>query len=589
MNRLPSPPPGFLPSGVRAPARRASFARLPVLAGLLALAGALHASPAAAQPPSPSQPSPSQPSPSQPSPFQPSPRSAMDRAPTAADGPPLFQQDMHWLAPDGRSWAMRDLGHGRAVWLAEEPAARVVDEVGGERPRAAFGTLRLTGGYNGPALAVVNSVTKAALNVGFLPDGTLDEPALASFCAQAECRLARWFDQSGHGLDAVQNNPAAQPAIRLSHRSGRPLSVIWDFEATSGGPGRALALPAALSIDSGNMAILWTGRFHNASLISPLVELGTDADAFNFGYWDAHGDFYLGTRNHLSELPGHAAQTAAVGLISSSPAEGVVTNYRNQLLAQGKLPPEMHRGGLVGQTLAYKQSGMMELSSLILYDRGLTPLERFNAVKALGENFAIAQQQPDVYVADGDSLTQGIATQYLQSYPWHMERLLPRSAAIYDAAWAAKTLGGPGGLASRYDAFTAKLFNPRARRNVISLFGGTNDLQNGCDDRELVRLVQQYAAAARKSGFKVVVATVIPRATFNPKMEGFRIAANAALRARWKEFADGLVDLAANPAFSDPRGAGSADIYAEDGVHLTDFGTQIVAADMAVAVTALLE
>ena len=494
---------------------------------------------------------------------------------------------MHWLDPTGRSWAMRELGQGRAEWLAEEPAARVVDEIGGVQPLAAYGTLRLTSNYNGPAFNITNSLTKAALDIGFLPDGTLDETRLASFCALAECRLNRWYDQSGHGNDAVQSKFAAQPAIRLSHRAGTSLSVIWDFEATSGAPARALVLPASLSIDSGNMAVLWTGRFHNASLISPLIELGTNADAFNFGYWDAHGAFYLGTHSHLSELPGHAALTAAAGLLSSSPVEGVITNYRNKLRGQGTLPSEVHRGGLIGQTVVYKQSGMMELSSLILYGRGLTPLERMAAIKALGENFTIPQQQQDVYVADGDSLTQGIASQYLQSYPWYMERLLPRSLVLYNAAWAAKTLGGHGGLVDRYGEFTAKLFNPYARNNTISLFGGTNDLQNGCDDKELVRLIQQYAIAARKTGFKVVVSTIIPRATFDATMEGYRAAANAAIRSRWTEFADGIADLAHNPAFSDAQAFSNKDIYVEDGVHLTGFGYQLVASDMAAAVRSL--
>jgi lysophospholipase L1-like esterase len=337
------------------------------------------------------------------------------------------------------------------------------------------------------------------------------------------------------------------------------------------------------------MGVLWTGRFHNSALISPLVEIGNDPDAFNFGFWDAHGDFYLGTRNHLAELPGHAALNAAVGLISSSPTEGIVTNYRNRVIAQGKLPSEVHRGGLIGQTTVYKQAGMIELSSLILYDRALTPMERFVAVKALGENFHIPQQQQAVYVADGDSLTQGIGSRYLQSYPWYMERLLPQAPIIYNASWAAKTVGGADGLMHRYEEFTSKLFDSRARRNVISLFGGTNDLQGGADDKALFGLIQKYAVAARKTGFKVVVSTIIPRGTFNPRMEGYRKSVNEMLRTHWKEFADSLTDFAANPAFSDPATLTNGNLYAEDGVHLTDLGYQILATEMAATVSPLLE
>jgi lysophospholipase L1-like esterase len=516
-------------------------------------------------------------------------QSVLDRSPTRADGPPMYKQDMLWLDPAGRTWSLRDIGGGQSVWLLSEPSARVIDEIGGNRPAAAYGTLRLTASYTGPALNVANTATSATTNIGFLADGTLDEVALAAFCASAECRLTRWYDQTGHGRDAVQSDVVAQPVIRMSHRTGKPLSIVWDFEPTSGGPARALTLPTSLTIDSGNMAILWTGRFHSTALISPLLEVGNDPDAFNFGFWDAHGDFYLGTRNHLSELAGHAALNPAIGLISSSPGEGIVTNYRNRNIVQGKLPSEIHRGGMIGRTVVYKQAGMIELSSLVLYDRGLTPTERFVALKALGENFSIPQQQQNVYVTDGDSLTQGIASRYLQSYPWYMERLLPRAPLVYNSSWAAKTIGGSDGLISRYETFTSKLYDPLARRNVISLFGGTNDLQNGTNDKDLIQLIRQYASAARKTGFKVIVSTIIPRGTFNPKMEGNRKSTNEMLRGHWSEFADGLVDLAANPAFNDPAALTNVNLYVEDRVHLTDLGNQIIANEMVAQVAMLLE
>lgn len=511
----------------------------------------------------------------------------LDRMPNQGDGPPAYRQDMQWLDPNGHSWQMRDLGQGHSIWLAQEPTGRVLDTIGGTKPAAAYGTLRLTSFYTGPALSVVNMTTRANLDVGFLPSGSLDELGLASFCAQSDCRVSKWFDQSGHGRDAVQTSPAAQPSIRLSHRVGRATSVLWDYEATSGASARVMILPPSLAIDSGNMAILWTGRFHNASMISPLVELGTDKEAYNFGYWDAHGDFYSGTPAHLSELPGHAAVTSAVGVISSS-ADSVITNYHNQQVTLGKLPSEPHRGGMIGQSNIYRQNGMMELSSLVIYDRSLTQLEQVVAQQALEENFAIAQQQQDVYVADGDSLTQGIASQYLQSYPWYMERQLPRGMMIYNAAWAAKTLGGSTGLISRYDGFTAKLFNSKAKRNIISMLGGTNDIQEGRDEADVFNLVKQYASIARKTGFKVIVATIIPRASFTTKMEATRLALNTMIRTKWKSFADGIADLAADPAFCSPN-VTSSNIYVEDGIHLTDFGYQVLATDMSAAVSLLLE
>jgi hypothetical protein len=58
--------------------------------------------------------------------------------------------------------------------------------------------------------------------------------------------------------------------------------------------------------------------------------------------------------------------------------------------------------------------------------------------------------------------------------------------------------------------------------------------------------------------------------TFNPKMEGNRKSTNEILRGHWSEFADGLVDLAANPAFNDPAALTKVNLYIEDRMHLTD-------------------
>ncbi len=502
------------------------------------------------------------------------------RRPTPADGPPVYAQDEHWLDGEGHSWSMREQGAGRTMWLFQEPAGPPLDEIGGQRPVAAYGTKRLTAAYAGPALNVVRATDGAALDIGLTQLGGLDENLLSAFCALTECRVAKWYDQSGHGNDATQDDPAARPAIRLSHRVGNAVSVIWDYEITSGSPPRYLVLPESISLDSGSMGILWTGRFHNASLVSPLLELGTDEDPFGFGFWDAHGDFYIGDAKHVGELPGHAATTAAIGLISAS-GDGVTTNYRNHLLQIGKLASATHTGGFIGKTTAFKQFGMMELASLVLYNRPFSPGDRFYGVQALGETFAIPQQQQDTYVVDGDSITQGIASLYLQSYQRDMERLLPPGFVLYNAAWAGKTLDGKDGLVDRFATFTAKLYNPYARHNILSLLAGTNDLQNGRTGREVFDLMRQYATAAHRAGFRLVVCTVLPRQSFTPAAEAERLRLNALVRFGWRDFADGFVNLADDPVLGAAEAWRNPNVYISDGIHLTDYGYQTLASDMA--------
>ncbi len=520
------------------------------------------------------------------------PLAVTERRPGPEDGRPAFEQDQHWLDNEGRTWAMRDQvrdagAHGSAMWLYQEPAALPLDQIGGQGLVAAYGTRRLSAGYAGPAMNLVRRSDGAALDVGFLPGGALDETLLAGFCAGTECRVARWYDQGGGGNDATQDQPTSRPAVRLSHRVGTGVSLIWDFEMTSGAPPRWLDLPRGVALDTGAMGLLWTGRFHNSSMISPLLELGTDANPFGLGFWDAHGDFYVGEARHLGQMPGHAALTPGIGLVSVSPG-GAIGNYRNRLTDLGAVAGGRHAGGFIGRTAAFGQYGMMELSSLILYARPLTPADRFFGLQSLGETFGIAQQQQDTFVVDGDSLTQGIASLYLQSYGRDLERLLPPGFVFYDAAWAGKTLGGPDGLVARFPTFVAPLFNPNARRNVLSVLAGGNDLAAGQGAGAIMAQLRRYAAEARKAGFRLVVCTVLPERRFTPQAEAERRTLNALITAGWREFADAMVDLAADPVLGPVEALGNGNVYISDGIHLTDYGYQTLASDMAGVVSGLM-
>jgi lysophospholipase L1-like esterase len=510
------------------------------------------------------------------------------RTPNAGDARPTYQPGMLWLDQYGQSWMMTDGKPGRATWVYRDPSAPVVDDVGGKGPLVAYGTRRMTSSYNGQALNLSRTSDAAKRDIGFLPDGRLDEATLGSFCARTECRVAIWYDQSGNRQDAVQTDPKAQPLISLAHRTGNSLSVDWDYEAQTDQPPRWLVLPPTLTVVDNAMAVLWAGRFHSASLMSPLLEIGGDSDPFSFGFWDAHGSFYIGTPNQLAEMPGHASLSPSVGIVTSAREEGIVAQYRNEQQHLGALTPETHNGGYLGRTVAFHQSGMIELSGLVIYGRSLDADERLHAVQAVEENFAIPQQQQDTYVADGDSITQGLGSMYNQGYPWYMERLLPRSLILYNAGWAAKTLGGPGGLVERYDHFTSRLYNPHARINLISILAGTNDIANHSSGQEVFQLIAQYAAAARRTGFKVVVGTILPRATFDAHMEYERVQANVLLRSNWRNFANGLADFAADPALGSVGATSNAAVFISDGVHPTDYGYQIMASDLATVINDIL-
>jgi len=80
----------------------------------------------------------------------------------------------------------------------------------------AYSVRLLDSSYTGAALRVRRGSDGAALDVGFTLEGHLDLAALSAFVGTGPGDhgfVAVWYDQSGHGFDAVQTTAARQPRI----------------------------------------------------------------------------------------------------------------------------------------------------------------------------------------------------------------------------------------------------------------------------------------------------------------------------------------------------------------------------------------
>ncbi|WP_303674200.1 arabinofuranosidase catalytic domain-containing protein [Vampirovibrio chlorellavorus] len=77
----------------------------------------------------------------------------------------------------------------------------------------AYSLRKINTAYTGNAIIVRRSSDDATTNIGFLPNGDLDAPALLSFCKTDSCFVTAWYDQSGNGRHATQTTLAAQPRI----------------------------------------------------------------------------------------------------------------------------------------------------------------------------------------------------------------------------------------------------------------------------------------------------------------------------------------------------------------------------------------
>ena len=126
------------------------------------------------------------------------------------------------------------------------------------------------------------------------------------------------------------------------------------------------------------------------------------------------------------------------------------------------------------------------------------------------------------------------------------------------------------------------LFDPRLGENVVVLWGGSNDLAlMGHQPQVVYQDIRSYCLGRRRRGFEVLVLTVLPRSDrFARGFEVRREALNRLLRANWHQFANGLVDVAADPRIG-PAGAPRDHRYYVPGfVHLDNQGLAVVAGDV---------
>jgi lysophospholipase L1-like esterase len=201
----------------------------------------------------------------------------------------------------------------------------------------------------------------------------------------------------------------------------------------------------------------------------------------------------------------------------------------------------------------------------------------------------------------GDSLTAGVASSGGGS-PAQLATSLYFKPGV--RPWSNLGQGGQSasGLATAGTTF-ARYFD-RTACNIMVFWAGTNDLAANASAATAYTSIQTAAASLRAAGWKVIVATTLPRTSLltggqtNSGFETARQTVNTNIRASWATFADGLMDvgnastITVNGVSIDVSaigapGASSSATYFIDGTHPGYLGNAIVARVMAEAVTAL--
>jgi lysophospholipase L1-like esterase len=172
-------------------------------------------------------------------------------------------------------------------------------------------------------------------------------------------------------------------------------------------------------------------------------------------------------------------------------------------------------------------------------------------------------------------------------------------AAKLGDGWKVTNVGHPGWTIDQLDKAASgevdSLYDPKLSENVLIILAGTNNLNGYHQSAETTFAKMEAYCKARKAAhpWKILVVTLPMSGKmdegFKPDLDAAFVRYAALVRRNWRQFADGVVDIQADPRFGAPGAEfDSRYFHPRDHTHLTDAGYEIVGRTAAKAVTKLV-
>jgi hypothetical protein len=163
-------------------------------------------------------------------------------------------------------------------------------------------------------------------------------------------------------------------------------------------------------------------------------------------------------------------------------------------------------------------------------------------------------------------------------------------AASLGSAWGFLNYGVNGQTVTQMAADAATQIDAQRYSrpaNILGAWGGVNDIIAGKSAAALYAEYAAYCEARQAAGWEVLAFTQHSWRYLGVDRDAVIAAFNALVIANWTTFADGLVDLSAEPNIGPPGSYSNLTYYNADGVHLTAAGDALVAALVKTAVQQL--
>jgi lysophospholipase L1-like esterase len=187
-------------------------------------------------------------------------------------------------------------------------------------------------------------------------------------------------------------------------------------------------------------------------------------------------------------------------------------------------------------------------------------------------------------VFDGDSISAGAGAPPGHGPDVQLAEALGGHVIIHDVAVGGRPVFQCVGL---YDRTVAPRYQRADPDNVIVFHAGDNDIAAGRTAQQTYAAFTEYTARAHRQGWKVVVSTEMRHPFFTPPQEQQLELYNQMLRHN-DAGADAVVDLNADPRFSDLKHRTDVALFAPDRLHPSERGYGILVAMLTPAVRAVL-